>query len=400
MIKNTDIVTLFLFSMLSACTEQTLPAFDDPVPMSISNGKAAIGPRLSQRDTEGAILSWMVRDKESPSLQFSSFEIDAWDAPQTVVIDDAMFVNWADLPGVVPLGGDSLFAHWLSYVGDAPYAYQVLSAFSADNGATWSEPLAPHTDGTPTEHGFVSTFQENGATSLIWLDGRETEDGGMTLRGATLTSQGDLQGESVLDELVCDCCQTDVATTKDGAVAVYRNRTSDEIRDIYVARRVAGQWLPGAPVSNDAWVIEGCPVNGPSIDAAEDRVAVAWFTGANDTSTVYTATSTNGGQSFSEPLEIASKDVLGRVGVAMIDRHTFAVSWLEPDKKGSYAINLRAVTFDGQLGRVETVGRTSVAYSVPQMVRVEDELLFAWTDTINDASKIASVSVKILGFYN
>ncbi len=386
--------------MLTACTEQSLPVFGDPVPMSISNGKSAMGARLSQRDRDGAILSWMVRGKDSPSLQFSSFEFDAWNAPQTAAIDDAMFVNWADLPGVVPLGGESLLAHWLSYVADTPYAYQILSSRSADNGATWSEPFSPHSDGTPTEHGFVSTFQENGTPSLIWLDGRETGEGGMTLRGATLSDSGNLRNEGLLDELVCDCCQTDIAMTKDGAVAVYRNRTTDEIRDIYVSRRIAGQWLPGTPVSSDAWVIDGCPVNGPSIDANENRVAVAWFTRANDTSTVYTATSTNSGRSFSEPLVIATKGALGRVGLAMIDRHAFAVSWLEPDKQGSYAINLRAVTFDGQVGRVETVGRTSVARSVPQLVRVGDELLFAWTDNINDVSKIASVRVKILGYYD
>jgi hypothetical protein len=83
----------------------------------------------------------------------------------------------------------------------------------------------------------------------------------------------------------------------------------------------------------------------------------------------------------------------------MIDRNTAAVSWLETDRKGTYSIRLRALTFDGQLGRVETVGRTSIARTVPQLVRIGDELVLAWTDEIMDESKVASVRVQILGFY-
>lgn len=45
---------------------------------------------------------------------------------------------------------------------------------SFDNGQTWSTPILLHTDGTKTEHGFVSLFpwgEDNLGT--IWLDGRK-----------------------------------------------------------------------------------------------------------------------------------------------------------------------------------------------------------------------------------
>jgi hypothetical protein len=311
-----------------------------------------------------------------------------------------MFVNWADLPSVNWVGATSYLAQWLSYTADATYSYQVLTARSDDSGASWSTPESPHTDATPTEHGFVSSYPADSGTGMIWLDGRDTPDEGMTLRGATLGPDGSLQDEALLDDLVCDCCQTDIAVTASGSIAVYRDRTEDEVRDIYVSRHLDGQWQTGTPISDDGWVIAGCPVNGPSIDADDKRVAIAWFTAANNKPSVKVALSTNAGRSFSEPIEIASKNVTGHVGIAMIDRHSLVISWMESDKKGPYEINIRGLTFDGQAGRIHTIGRTSTGRVVPQLARVGDELILAWTDEISEQNKVVSVKVPILGFYD
>jgi hypothetical protein len=383
----------------AACTEQTVPLFGDPIPLTVPADNPALGPRLTQTTQEQVVLSWMEKQEDGASLRYAPFEIDTWGAAATVAEDEAMFVNWADLPAVSALHPNTFLAHWLSYTTGETYSYQILTSRSDDNGATWSEPLVPHRDGTPTEHGFVSSFSAPNGTGLIWLDGRETPGRGMTLRGATLTPDGAIEDDVVLDELVCDCCQTDVATIDGGQIAVYRNRSKDEIRDIYVARLIGGQWQPGVAVNDDGWVISGCPVNGPSIAAQGKHVAVAWFTAANSEAKVKVAVSTNGGQQFSPPVDIATDAVLGHVGIVMIDRNSVAISWLETDKQGTYSIRLRAMTFGGQLGRIETVGRTSIARTVPQMERVGDELILAWTDEIMDESKVASVKVHILGFY-
>ena len=342
----------------------------------------------------------MERNKSAALLRYSTLNQGSWDPAVTVIKDDRMFVNWADLPAVTPFGSGFLMAHWLSYIADAPYAYQVLTSFSDDDGATWSTPASPHTDGTPTEHGFVSTRSVENGVGLIWLDGRTTPDAGMTLRSATLTPDGTLSSETLMDDLVCDCCQTDVAETDSGSVAVYRNRTEAEVRDIYVTRHLDGKWQPGRPVSDDGWVISGCPVNGPSIDAVGELVVVAWFTSAGNEPKVKTAISTNSGKSFSEPVEIASTGTSGHVGVSLLNKHSYVVSWMASDKDGTYAVNIRARTVDGQLGRVRTIGRTSVARNVPQMILVGDKLIFAWTDEMSDLNKVVSVEVPILGFYD
>ncbi len=390
---------LFVALVLAACTKPSLPVFDTPLPISVPSGVPAYGPRFAAGDDDKLILSWMEPGDAGTALRFSSYDQGSWSEAITATNDEMMFVNWADLPAVVPVGSKALLAHWLSYVEDAPYAYQVLTAYSDDLGASWSAATSPHSDGTPTEHGFVSSYAAAGGTGVVWLDGRNTPDQGMTLRSAVLSAGGIPSDETVIDDWVCDCCQTDVAITDSGPIAIYRDRTRDEVRDIYIARQLEGLWQSGTAISNDGWVIAGCPVNGPVIDAAGKRVVAAWFTAANQKSKVQSAISTNSGKSFSEAIEITSTNATGHVGVALIDAHSYAVSWMETDKDGDYVVKLRALTSDGQKGPVRIVGRTSLAQNVPQLIRVKNNMILAWTDEFDDVSKVVSIKVAIRDFY-
>lgn len=407
--RSTSCYPLFLLPfVLGACTEHSLLEFDEPLPISVPAGDNAHGPRLAQGPDDTAILSWMERGEGDSTLKFSVLTEGAWQAANTVISDSEMFVNWADLPAVTPIGSGALLAHWLSYTADAPYAYSIRTSRSDDHGDTWSAPSSPHTDGTPTEHGFVSLYTTDAGTGLIWLDGRkmgneatgDPVDTGMTLRSATIAPDGSLLDEALLDDLICDCCQTDIAMTEKGPIAIYRDRTREEIRDIYVARIVDGQWQPGVPISDDNWHIAGCPVNGPSLDTDGKLVVVAWFSAPGNKPIVQTAISTNSGKSFSTPLVIAQEKALGHVGISLIDAHSYAVSWMESDQQGTYVINVRSVTIDGQTGPVHTIGRTGIARNVPQMIRVKDRLVLAWTDQIGESTKIVSVGVPLLGFYD
>ena len=97
---------------------------------------------------------------------------------------------------------------------------------------------------------------------------------------------------------------------------------------------------------------------------------------------------------------IANKGSLGGVGISLIDSGSYAVSWLESGKDGSYDIDVRTVTIDGKLGPVQTVGRTNVSRNVPQMRRVDDKLILAWADAFSDSTRVVSIQVPIIGFYD
>ena len=349
-------------------------------------------PRLATGTDGQVLLSWLQTDSAAAALNYSRYADGTWGDATTVSESEDMFVNWADLPSVVPLADGHLAAHWMVQSGAHSHAYDIAFSESVDNGATWSTPTTPHTDGTDTEHGFVSIYSYAGETGLLWLDGRKmvnevTDDpvaSGMTLRS----------NEQLVDELVCDCCQTDVAIASSGPVAVYRDRSADEIRDIYITRLIDNHWQSGVPVAEDGWEIWGCPVNGPSIAAEGDRVAVAWFTAAEEP-LVQLAISTDSGETFSAPIEIVRSETLGRVAIAILDDGAVAVSWLESTESGGSQVKVKRVNADASAGPVRIITKSASAFSVPQMVRQGSDLVLAWTQSEDDGSTIKSARVAI-----
>ena len=408
MLAVRPILILLVAAVAVACTAGDPPVFGEPKPVPLPAGNNALGPRFSSSDDNALVLSFMQRRENGAALRFSTLELDKWQAPVDVFTDENMFVNWADLPSVTPLRDKHWVAHWLSKSAEETYAYDILFTQSFDEGQNWGEPIRPHTDGTPTEHGFVSIHKNNEAANLLWLDGRKTMtavagDPGasaMTLRSAQIDRDGQVSNEQLVDDIVCDCCQTGVAVSSDGPVAVYRDRTTDEIRDIYVTRHADGRWEPGVAITDDGWNISACPVNGPSIAANGELVAVVWFSAASDSPVVRAVVSTNGGKTFKKPVEIAGRRASGHVGVVIVDRASLAVSWVETDKRGSNEINIRALTTAGDLGPVHTVGRTDLLRVYPQLARVDDKLFLAWTDEIGGETEIVSIKVPILGYYD
>lgn len=384
--------------LLVACSETPLPF--EPQELPVPAQVPATGPRISGDSESGLILSWMEHDEDEAALLYSTFENGGWTSATTVVDGVDMFVNWADMPSVQPMGSGRLAAHWLEMSADTTYAYDVVYVQSSDAGATWSEPLRPHADGTPTEHGFVSMFRMDGHTGLIWLDGRKmmnevTDDpvaSGMTLRAALIDANQSVRNEQLVDELICDCCQTDIAVATSGPVAVYRDRSIDEIRDISITRFVDGRWQAGQPVTNDNWKIPGCPVNGPSIIADGDFVAVASFTGADGRPVVNLTTSNDSGASFDTPIEVIDGKVLGRVGLVHLGNGDVAVSWLQSGAQGSNEVRVRKVGADGALGEIRTVARGAGSFSVPQMALYGDDLIFVWTESEDFVNQVKSAN--------
>ena len=283
-------------------------------------------------------LSWIERLGEGKfSLRFSTMEKGGWSAPRTIAEGANWFVNWADFPSMVALPDGSLAAHWLVKSGPGTYAYDVNISRSFDGGKTWSKSFVPHRDGTQTEHGFVSLLAaKDGSLAAVWLDGREMKGheaghghGNMTLRYVKIKRDGELADEAVLDAKVCECCQTSAATTADGPIIVYRDRSDREIRDISVIRLKDGKWSQPRLVAQDGWQINGCPVNGPAIAASGRRVAVAWFTGAANTQRVKLAFSGDSGEIFGEPVTVDDGSPVGRVDVVLLDDGSAIVCWLE-----------------------------------------------------------------------
>lgn len=348
-------------------------------------------PNLTLGPDGRAYLSWIEPAADSAhALRFAVLEGDAWSAPRTIASGRDWFVNWADFPSLAVLPGNRMAAQWLQRNGESKYAYDVRVAVSSDGGATWTAGVVPHTDGTQTEHGFVSMWPAGAdSVALVWLDGRKfkpSEDehaagNEMTLRYTTIGADGNAAPDRELDARVCDCCQTGMAMTGRGPLVVYRDRSPTEVRDIYVTRMVNGAWTPGQPVHADGWVMPACPVNGPQAAADGDRVAVAWYTGADSTAQVKVAFSSDAGATFGPPARVDGGNPEGRVDVVLLADGGALVSWIERTGEKEAQVRVRRVGPDGRMGEPRTVAGSSAARSsgFPRMVPAGEHLVFAWT---------------------
>lgn len=365
-----------------------------------------------------AVLTWLEPTAEKQhALRLAVRGPEGWSDARTVVESDRFFVNWADFPSFTELADGSWAVHWLQKVAPDTYAYHVMVAISRDDGATWSDAIVPHSDRSPTEHGFVSMMPFGDGVALVWLDGREMAAGegaegeeadeldhhaaapavpstpptppsspSMQLRFTTISSGGDVPRlDLLIDERTCECCQTALARTNAGLVAAYRDRSPAEIRNIGVAHYVDGRWSEPQIVADDHWYYPGCPVNGPQLATAGDSVAVAWYTAPEQQAKVQVAFSTDGGTTWGQPIRVDDGDPLGRVDIQLQDDGAAIVVWLER-REDNAAIRARRVTRGRKVGKAWTVAQTAEARAsgFPHVVRVGDELLFAWTVTGDD----------------
>lgn len=354
-------------------------------------------------------MSWLepLATGQGHALKVASLEGSSWSRPETVRSGRDFFVNWADFPSVLSLGDSRLVAHWLQRTGTATYAYGVRLAFSRDDGRTWSAPVTPHTDSSNTEHGFVSLWRSarGDGVEAVWLDGRKYNRAGhspsneMSLATAAFTLDGTASlPERILDGRVCDCCQTSAAVTSRGPVIVYRDRSTDEIRDIGIVRRErSGRWTQPALVHGDGWKINACPVNGPSVSARGDDVVVAWFTAASDTPMVRVAFSRDAGATFAMPVRVDEGQPSGRVDVEIAKDGTALVTWIERTGGDGAAVRLRRVERSGRAGASATIATSSAARAsgFPRMVIAGSEAIFAWTVPGRpSAVKVAKMKVQ------
>ncbi len=340
-------------------------------------------------------MSWTEEASDGFAVRMAFLERGSWSSPATVTSSPELFVNWADFPSVIRFADGTLVAHWLQTAGQAAYAYDINLAFSRDEGESWSAPIVPHLDGTRSQHGFVTLLPREEKVVAVWLDGRAYEgelvepgavSGAMQLRTAVLSSDGTVTPDVALDFMTCSCCQTAAAIAGGALLVAYRDRTEGEIRDISIVQMRDGVWSTPSSVHDDGWELSGCPVNGPSMAARDERVVLAWFTGTGGNPAVKVAFSSDAGESFGDAVRIDLGQPVGRVDTLMLEDGSALISWVEWAGSDETLFICRA-TANGCI-TIQKVGENSAGSSVnfPQMAATDEGIYLAWTQPLSDGN--------------
>ncbi|WP_116127371.1 hypothetical protein [Lewinella sp. IMCC34183] len=399
---------LLLFLLLTGCAgEGSTPPPESPRIAAPVGDTLPAGSRLPRFGVgQGRLLlSYVISDTVAGDrLYVREYRDGSWGPDSLVIGGDDWFVNWADFPSVRPLG-EGLFYHFLAYSGAGTYDYDIN--FSA-NGA---RPQVLHSDGVSSEHGFLSAAPlADGSLRVSWLDGRNTGgsavdhahhggSGAMTLRTARVSPDGGVHERTELDHRVCDCCNTTTVATADLTMVAYRDRSTEEIRDIAYAILPAGAdaWQTPGVVHPDGWEITGCPVNGPALAAnAAGAVALAWYTAAGGVPRIQFARYAADSASFAAPIIIDDRDPLGRVDLKLAaDGTAYLLGMASTSSADTAAVTLYTITPAGTVGQRE-LARLAASRRVgfPRLALHGGTLWVAYTEVSDRGSSVRVLSAS------
>ena len=335
-------------------------------PLTNPAGAGSLQPNWSPLPDGGAILSWVEPSKAgSLSLRYAVRHGANWSEPRTIAAARHFFRHPAELPEVMQLSEHQWLAHWVETPKEESEAEYVYTSASTD-GVHWTMPTMAHRDRAPVEHGLASMVASGPAeTSLFWLKAGHDEDAPTALMRTIVDASGKELREERLVPDVCACCPTAVAKTAKGLLLAYRGHTRQDIRDISVLRFESGRWSPPDNLYADNWHINACPTNAASVAAAGNRVAIAWFTSAQDSPKTEVAFSTDSGSTFTKPVIVSTGNSFGYTSVVLDDAGA-VVSWLEQGASGGAArVLVRKISFTGARGPVLQVaegGRMGLGY--------------------------------------
>ncbi len=295
---------------------------------------------------------------------------------------------------------------------------RLLSARSDDAAKSFAAPIRVPGSEASGNRGWesVATTRDGGIVA-VWLDHRELakQDGGGTkamnhaehqhlasnqkpadgvaraqLSKLMFARLGEAGSSRSLTGGVCYCCKTAIATDSVGGVyTAWRHVYAGNVRDLAFAKSSDGGRTFAAPVrvSDDNWVLDGCPENGPSL-AVDDskRIHVAWptlipgATTASDPTLALFYAMSNDGNQFTARHRIPTQGFPRHPQMMLGPAGELIVAWDE-QANGTRRIALARGAIDAKgtprFTRQQISDSARAEY--PVVARVNDGTLVAWT---------------------
>lgn len=372
---------LLLVLVAVAASGQTLKVDAVPNP----SGTESLQAHWATASDGSPMLSWLEKSKDgSLSLRYAIRRGGHWSDARTIVANRQFFRQPAESPSLISFPNGSLLAEWVELPPGSGEAENLFVSASRD-GTQWTTPVMAHRDKSPVQHALASMAASgDNEGSLVWLEALKGEDAPSALKRTVVGSDGKVVKEETVDSDVCTCCPTSIVKTPKGLLVAYRDHSSQDIRDIAVVRLENGRWLPSKILNDDKWEINACPVNGAAAAAKDNRVAIAWYTEAQDTPRTQLALSSDGGATFSKPIRISTGNSFGHTSIALDGNGSAVVSWLEEGSGEGVRLLARQVTSAGVAGPVVEVAQgaqRSIGY--PRLLQAGNETWIAWGNSGN-----------------
>lgn len=308
-----------------------------PQPIQISaNGVDAAEPSTASAPDGSFYVAWVNHDAKQADVMIARFNGEGAQQGSAVRVNRQAGVATAwrgDQPSVAVAPDGAVYVLWTARVeaGDK-HGTDVYLSVSNDRGQSFASEVKVNDDKVPNAHGMHSlAVAKDGRIYAAWLDERNVHEPKPSTKaeghhmesnrevyisystdgGRTFSANRKVAVEA------CPCCKTALAVAADGTLyAGWRQVLPGSFRHIAVAASNDGGTTFSQPVivSDDHWVLQGCPVSGPSlaIDRASGNLKVVWYAaGEGNAPGVYFAESSDKGRSFTARQLLSQETVKG-----------------------------------------------------------------------------------------
>jgi len=321
--------------VLSGCKQTSLdahgvqmsPRVGQPVLVSSGHSEAA-EPAIAVAPDGSVYVVWVNHGPNSKSdvmiARFNS-EREIQGHPVRVNEQPGRATAWRGDPPTIAVAPDqTVFVGWTASVeSESGHTTDIYLSSSRDHGQTFGPAVKVNDDAKPAVHGMHSlAVGSDGRVYVAWLDERNIKPLAMndvkknaSSSGHHMESNRELFFASSADgghsftpnqrvaSNVCPCCKTALAINRDGRIYLsWRQVLPGDLRHIAVSSSADQGKTFTSPVivSDDQWVLAGCPVSGSTLSVAVDgTLSVLWYSaGKNGETGLYWSQSKDNGATF------------------------------------------------------------------------------------------------------
>lgn len=358
------------------------------------------------KDTKGnVVLSWVRSMSDSSSVFCYAVSKNGGQSfgPATVIpSSNNIEPHSENLPKIIFKPSGEIIALWGAANPNPKNKYSglVFYAQSFDEGKNWSAPKTLVCDTASYDQRYYDVaLLPNGEAGVIWLDNRKTSTKeGSAMYFASTNGRNGFSNDKLISQPCCPCCRTDLFVDSKGNIHVlYRGIIQDSIRDmVHIVSNNSGQTF-SAPnrISDDNWVISGCPHTGPAMSENKDGLLFAWFTGGKNAGCFFTK-STDNGKSF------APRDSVSALGshpqLASLSNGNIVVVWdetIQVNDKSYKKIGVQKRNIKGSDEGKEYITRDTAIATYPVVAALKNnESLIAYSVKKGDKNYITYNVVK------
>ena len=367
-------------------------------------GLQADAPFFTMNQDGAPVLSWTEGSNDSILLNYGSF-VDSSFQVNSIDKSIGLSSHHESMPKLAFKSDGTIMAMFQKKrpTEENRFAGYIQYTMSEDSGGTWSTPRYLHQD---TSAGIGRSFFDveqlsNGEIGAVWLDGRKGGRSGSTLFFSKTEKYGGFESELEIAQKTCQCCRTELfVDDKESINVVFRDIIQDSIRDFAIVRStdLGRTFTEPKVISEDNWVISGCPHTGASMSSINygdiSSLCATWYTMGGEPG-VYFASSKDYGNSFEDRI-LLDKGAKHPQALGLSDDRLCFV-WDEVvEKEGSYfARVVLEIHYGSERNRIY-LSEDGVEANYPVLARTDESaLVVAWTQGKSDSTSIQYVQVKL-----